>query len=103
MVSEPPWVTPLSLTCLQGIVPTMIVVRVGLGISTQDITSYATNTARNNATRSGPTFALPMRFRQNTDVESTGYELESRGMAASASNDKMHGLDDPSPKESAST
>ena len=78
---------------VQGIVPTLIVVRVGLGISTQDVTSYATTAL--NATRSGPTFALPMRFRHNEDMDTSTatYELDSRSTVPVAGGDKARGLD----------
>ncbi|KAI0827051.1 hypothetical protein BC628DRAFT_1502452 [Trametes gibbosa] len=71
-----------SLAQIMGIVPTLIVVRVGLGISTQDITDYATthNHTTGATTRSGPTFALPMRFRQNTEFDA--YELDSEATGA---------------------
>ena len=75
----------------------MIVVRVGLGISTQDVTSYAT-TALNHTTRSGPTFALPMRFRQNTELDSSGYELDPRDIAPSSVGDKMRDLENAASK-----
>ncbi|TBU38076.1 hypothetical protein BD309DRAFT_972652 [Dichomitus squalens] len=67
-----------ALAQIMGIVPTLIVVRVGLGVSTQDITTYGTTGRLGNTQSSGRTFALPMRFRQNTDMEATTYELESR-------------------------
>ena len=79
----------------QGIVPTLIVVRVGMGVSTQDIMSYATNLNAHNIARAGPRFTLPMSFRHTTDMEiaTCTYELDSRFTVPIAGGDKVHSVE----------
>ena len=65
---------------LQGIVPTLIIVRIGLGISTQDVTSYA---ASANPSHGGPragTAPMPLVLRRQT-VNDTKFGSVDDGIA----------------------
>ncbi|TFY54761.1 hypothetical protein EVJ58_g8668 [Rhodofomes roseus] len=65
-----------SLSQIMGIVPTLIIVRVGLGITTEDVGTFAASTFRAAPLESHP---RPVRFHmeitQTTDIEDDGYEL----------------------------
>ncbi|OBZ69410.1 hypothetical protein A0H81_10658 [Grifola frondosa] len=65
-------------TNAQGIVPTMIVVRVGLGISTQDASTYATSTMIAAAPERGNRlFRLPVHIRRDVEIDTGSYELDT--------------------------
>ncbi|KAH9841019.1 uncharacterized protein C8Q71DRAFT_701398, partial [Rhodofomes roseus] len=65
-----------SLSQIMGIVPTLIIVRVGLGITTEDVGTFVASTFRAAPLESHP---RPVRFHmeitQTTDIEDDGYEL----------------------------
>ncbi|EJF60320.1 hypothetical protein DICSQDRAFT_63334, partial [Dichomitus squalens LYAD-421 SS1] len=63
---------------VMAIVPTMIIMRVGLGISTEDVATYGTRIVVHDPEEGRRTFALPMRFRQNLGTDAPAYELDAR-------------------------
>lgn len=66
----------------QGIVPTLIIVRVGLGISTQDVGTYAAMAGSTLPTPGQRSVRLPMQFARGPDVESSNFELEVRDQSS---------------------
>lgn len=60
-----------SLAQIMGIVPTMIIVRVGLGISTQDVTSYATSAIPGRGGPRAGAVPMPLAFRRQTVNDAT--------------------------------
>jgi len=67
-----------SLSQVMGIVPTMIIVRVGLGISTQDVGTFAATTIASETPsgRAPRSVNFRMEIGQTVHVETDAYELD---------------------------
>ncbi|KAF8890433.1 hypothetical protein BD779DRAFT_1517608 [Infundibulicybe gibba] len=67
-----------ALAQIMGIVPTLIIVRVGLGVSTQDVHTYGNQTSTKvvSSFRTGQSTPMPMQVRKVIQVDNDSDDLE---------------------------